>query len=150
MGPYLTTARKRECERRAVPHLALQADPAHVELDEFPGERQPESRALDLLVCRPHLPELLEDRLLILGRDADSGIRHGNLGDPLMHPGADINPAPLGGELQGVGEEVEEHLLDLSLVPTNYPHALINRFPNHYPPPHPPLPPPAQPISDTP
>ena len=29
-----------------------------------------------------HLPELLEDRLLILGRDADARIRHGHLRRP--------------------------------------------------------------------
>src|SRR5215831_17223741 len=38
-----------------------------MQLDELPGERQPESRPLDLLVRRAHLPELLEDRLLVLG-----------------------------------------------------------------------------------
>jgi hypothetical protein len=91
--------RERERERGAVPDLALHPDPAAMEFDELPGERQPEAGALDLLVCRPHLPELLEDRLLILGRDADPGIRHGHLGDLVMRPRADVNPPPLGGEL---------------------------------------------------
>src|SRR4030088_2226384 len=108
-----------------MPYLAFHPDLSPMELDELPGERQPESRALDLLVRRPHLPELLEDRLLILGRDADPGIRHGHLGDLVTHPGANVDLAPLGGELPGIGQEVKEHLLDLALVPANLPQPLI-------------------------
>src|SRR5713101_6032780 len=91
---FATAHRECEGEGRADADPARNPDPPAVELDELPGERQPESSAFDLLVCRPHLSELLEDRLLILGRDADSGIRHRNLGDLVMHPSADVNPAP--------------------------------------------------------
>ena len=37
-----------------------------MQLDKLAGESQPESGPLDFLVRRPHLPELLKDRLLIL------------------------------------------------------------------------------------
>ena len=40
-----------------------------MQLDELPGQGESEPGPLDLLVRRPHLPELLEDRLLILRRD---------------------------------------------------------------------------------
>jgi hypothetical protein len=43
-----------------------------------------------------------------------------------MHTGADVNPAPLWGELQGVGQEVQKHLLDLALVATNPPEPLVD------------------------
>jgi hypothetical protein len=35
---------------------------------------------------------------------------------PLVQRGPDVDPTPLGRELQGVGEEVQEDLLDLPLV----------------------------------
>ncbi len=79
-----------------------------VDLDELPGERQPEPRALDLLVGRPSRQ---------------------SLGDPVMHSGADVDPAPLEGELQGVGQEIHEHLLDLSLVREAPPAARRSRVP---------------------
>src|SRR5262244_3743523 len=98
--------RKRERERRAVPDLALHPDPPPVEFDELPRECEPEPRALHLLVRGPHLPELLEDRLLIFGGNADSGIRDGNLCRTVLQVGGDIDPPSLGGEFQGVGQEI--------------------------------------------
>src|SRR5262245_66563595 len=50
-----------------------------MQLYELPGQIQPEPCALDLLVRRPDLPELLEDRLLILRRNADPGVAHRHL-----------------------------------------------------------------------
>src|SRR3546814_3004539 len=43
----------------------------------------PEPGALDLLVACPDLPELLEDRFLVLGRDPDAGVGHRHLQPPL-------------------------------------------------------------------
>jgi hypothetical protein len=65
-----------------------------VELDELSRQRQSKSGALDLLVGRPHLPELLKDRLLILGRDADPGIAHCNLNGSVhrLRPNLDSPP----------------------------------------------------------
>jgi hypothetical protein len=62
--------------------LALQPDPPAAEYDELSGERQPEAGVLDLLVRRPHLPEVLENRLLIAGGDADTSIGDGPIGEP--------------------------------------------------------------------
>src|SRR5688500_17035937 len=59
--------RKRERERRAVADLALHPQTAAVQLDELSRQRESHSGALPLArVVRPHLPKLLEDRLLIL------------------------------------------------------------------------------------
>src|SRR5262249_39796828 len=76
--------RQRESERRSLAHLALHPDPPPVQFDELPGERQPKSSPLDLLVRRPHLPELLEDRLLILRGDAHAGVGDGDLGHAVV------------------------------------------------------------------
>src|SRR5262245_44083419 len=46
--------REGERERRPLSHLAVHPDPTPVQLDELPGQGQPEPRALDLLVCRAH------------------------------------------------------------------------------------------------
>src|SRR5262249_1826439 len=66
--------RQRERECRAHAQLALHPDPTPMQLDELPTEGQTQPSALHLLVCRPHLAELLEHRVLILRGDADTGI----------------------------------------------------------------------------
>jgi hypothetical protein len=50
-----------------------------VQLDELATEGQPQPGALHLLVRRPHLPELLEHRFLVLRGDADPGVVDGDL-----------------------------------------------------------------------
>src|SRR5260370_11076044 len=57
--------RERERECRADPHLTRHPDPSPVQLDELARARQAEPGALRLLVRRPHLPKLLEHRVLI-------------------------------------------------------------------------------------
>ena len=54
--------------------LAVDPDPAAVQLDEPLRERKPEAGALALLDACLGLLELLEDPLLILGRDAGTGV----------------------------------------------------------------------------
>src|SRR5215475_4539030 len=85
--------RQRERERRTLPHLALHPDPPPVQFDELARQRQPEAGPLDLLRRRPHLPELLEHRLLILGGDAYSRVSHGDLSHPVLKSGPDVDPA---------------------------------------------------------
>src|SRR5262249_46762736 len=71
---FATVHRNREGEHRALTELAVHPDPAPVQLDELPTQRQPEPRTLHLLRRRPNLTEPLEPRLLILLGDADPGI----------------------------------------------------------------------------
>src|SRR5215475_14432591 len=60
--------------------LALHRDPSAMQLNELAGQGQSKAGALHLHVRRPHLAELLEDRLLILGLDASPSVRDGDLG----------------------------------------------------------------------
>src|SRR5262245_268695 len=94
--------RQRERKRRAQAHLALHRNPATMQLDELARERQPEPSALHLLVCRTDLSELLEDRFLILRRDTDTRVGNRDLRYAFVDRRADIDPAALGRELQGV------------------------------------------------
>src|SRR5207248_640732 len=100
------SAWQREPEGRALSYLTLHPDPAAVEFDELPGERQPEPGAFGFLVCGAYLPKLLEHRGLIRRRDADARVRDGHFCDTIVQPGADVDPPPFGRELQGVGQEV--------------------------------------------
>src|SRR6516164_7456321 len=68
--------RQREGERRTHTHLALCPDLPTVEFHKLPAQGEPEARALDLLRRCPHLTELLEDLLLILGGNADPGVAY--------------------------------------------------------------------------
>ncbi len=44
------------------------------------------------------------------------------------HPRPYINAAALGGELQGVGEEVQEYLLDLALIASDLPQSFLDHL----------------------
>src|SRR5262249_27813443 len=103
--------RQRESEGRPPAYLALHPDPSAMQLNELPGQGQPEPGPLDLLVRRPDLPELLEDRLLVLRCDAYASIGDGDLCHAIVHRGADVDPAALQRELKGIGEQVQEDLL---------------------------------------
>src|SRR5262245_49158898 len=98
-----------------------------MQLDELASEGQPEPGALDLLVRRPNLAKLLKDRLLILRRDAYPAIADGHFRHALVHRGADIDPAALGRELERVGQQIQEHLLDLPLVGPDRAEILVDR-----------------------
>ena len=51
-----------------------------MQLDELARERQAQARAFALVQrVISHLPKLLEDRLVVLGRDPNAGISDGNL-----------------------------------------------------------------------
>src|SRR5262249_55420727 len=76
--------RQRKRERRALAQLTLHPDPTAVQLNELPTQGEAQPGALDLLVRRPHLPELLEHRLLILRGDADPGVADGDLDEPVL------------------------------------------------------------------
>src|SRR4030095_12845202 len=93
----------REPEGRAVTQLALDPDLAAVQLDELPAEGQAEPGALDLLLRRPHLPELLEHRLLILRCYADPSVADRHLHEAILRHCRDLDLPALRRELDGVG-----------------------------------------------
>src|SRR4030095_2181784 len=116
LGSRLYSERQRERERRALADLTLHPDPTAVQLDELARQGEPEPGALCLLLGAPDLPELLEHRVLVLGGDADAGVDHRYFSFLLAPRGVDIYPAPVGGELHGVGQQVEQDLFSLALV----------------------------------
>src|SRR5215475_15787948 len=97
-----------------------------MQLNELPGQGQSEPGSLDLLVCCAYLPELIEDRLLILRGDAHAGVGDGDLGHAVAHGAAHVDPAALRRELEGVGEQVQEDLLHLAFVAPDQAHAVVN------------------------
>jgi hypothetical protein len=79
--------------------------------------RQAEAGAFLLpRIVAPHLAELLEDGRLVLGGDPDTAVGDGDFDRPIRQPGLDADPAPFRGELDRIGKEVEQDLLDLALV----------------------------------
>src|SRR5262249_54147413 len=74
--------RNREGERRAFALLALQPDPSAVEFHKLPAQGEPEPRSFYLLGRRPHLAELFEHLVLILGGNADPGVADSYLHGP--------------------------------------------------------------------
>src|SRR4029453_4016133 len=86
--------RDREGEGGAHAQLALHPDPPTVQFDELPAQGQSQSRALDLLVRRPHLTELLEHRLLILRGDADASIADGDFNQAVLWRRSHPAPPP--------------------------------------------------------
>src|SRR6185436_10172983 len=104
-------------ERRALTGLALDPDLAAVQLDELAGQGQAQAGALVLArVVRSDLAELLEDGLVVLGRDADAGVGDRDLGRAVGHRGPDLDAAPFWRELHRVRQQVHQYLLDLALV----------------------------------
>src|SRR5262249_13426422 len=114
-GSTLTPDGQRERKRRALSQLALHRHPSVMEFDELSSEREPEPGTFDLLVCCPHLAELLEDRFLVLRRDTYTSVGDRDLGYAFVHRSADVDPTTRGRELKGVGQEIQEDLLDLAL-----------------------------------
>src|SRR6266404_6461285 len=108
--------RQGEREGRAAADRALYPDAPAVERDELPGQGESEPGALDGAARGAHLAELLEHRLVVLGRDADPGVGDRDLDRVVPERGPHVDAPAFRGELEGVGEQVEEHLLHLALV----------------------------------
>ena len=83
--------------------------------------RQPKTRALLLRSSPAALLERLEDPFLVLGGHADAGVGHRDHKFGALAVGADADAAAVGGELHGVGEQVEDHLLESELVGVDRP-----------------------------
>src|SRR5205807_6059800 len=112
-----TRSRNAEDERTAHSWRTLDVEGTLVQLGEAPteGEAQPSPF---LLAARPlvELLELLEDELEVGGGHADPGIAYTNLDlcPVLFTQQGDV--AAGGGELDPIGEEVDEDLLELGRV----------------------------------
>ena len=88
-----------------------------MQLDELLRERQPEPGALPRFrEPATELLKLVEDPLLILGRDPDPAVLHGYLQLPAHAPSGYIYSAAGRRELHRVGQQVEEHLLELAFI----------------------------------
>ena len=113
-------------ERAALAGGAAEADFAAQHPGDFTADRQPQARAAVLAAGRPvRLLERLEDDLLLFGRDADAGVANAEgehrLGmvEPLVlrapppaHRRDLQRHTPALGELEGVGQQVLENLLE--------------------------------------
>jgi hypothetical protein len=105
-------------ERGSASELALHGDVASEQLRQLPGEGEAEPGPLEPpLQGVLDLPELAEDPLLVLGSDADPGVRHRehHAASSSATGGRHADLAPLR-ELERVGDEVAEDLRDLGLV----------------------------------
>ena len=86
-----------------------------MEFDELAGKRQAEPGALDLLAFRGLL-ELFEDRLDVFGSDSGTGIADRDFDVSVSEPRRDLNVSFRRGELDRVGNEVENDLTDAPFV----------------------------------
>ena len=87
-----------------------------MQLDDAPGDRKAQARAALLARARAvDLLELLEDALLVLGRDADAGVGHRDQEAAVLDLGPDAHGAGLG-ELDRVADQVHQHLGEPALV----------------------------------
>src|SRR5262245_6279478 len=118
--------RQRERERRAHTLLTLHPDSTTVELHKLPAQGESQARALHLLGRRPHLAELLEDLLLILGSDADSGVADGDLHESILGHCADFDPSTFGRELDGIRQQVQDDLPNLPFIGVNLTKPVID------------------------
>jgi hypothetical protein len=98
-----------------------------MQLDELPRQSQAEPGAFHLLGRRPHLAELLEDGLLVLWRDADSGVADRHFHASVARHRPDIDPACFGCELDRIRQQIQHDLPDLPLVCPNLAQPLVDR-----------------------
>ena len=104
-------------ERAALPRFALEPDVPAVEPCEAARQCQAQTGArLGAPDSRVNLLELVEDALLVLFVNADAGVGERNLDRVRKATRLDRDHAALGSELDGVGREVEQHLLHLAGV----------------------------------
>src|SRR5439155_22697650 len=93
--------------------VAVRLDAAAVHLDQVAGDGQPEAQSAVLLRDRRvALVKALEDVGQDVGGDADPGVPHDDLGVVSRAPGDHRHTAAVGGELDRVGEQVLEDLLE--------------------------------------
>src|SRR5262245_2251035 len=116
-----------ERKRRSATHLALDPQATAVELHKLSRQREAQTRALALPLGVAYLAELLEDRLLVRWRDADAGVDDRHLDSAVRGQRAHVDPATLGREFHCVGQQIQEHLLELALVGDDVLERLVDR-----------------------
>src|SRR5215467_10913694 len=97
-----------------------------MELHKLSAQGEPKPRTFDLLRRRAHLAELLEDLFLILCGNTDPRVADRDLHRPILWHCADFNAPTLGRELDRIGQEVQNDLTDLALIPLNLSQPLID------------------------
>lgn len=98
-----------------------------MELHELLRQCQPQSGPLNLVrIIRADLAELFKYFWLVFGRDPDPGIADGDFYCPVHPPGIDPDSAAFGRELHRVGQQVQEYLLDLALIPDIFAKPFVN------------------------
>ena len=112
---------RREPELRPAPLLADQADPATHQLGQLLRDREPQPGAAVPARGRGvGLRELLEQRLLVLGRDADARVLHRDVQqDVVLRLRRETDPhgdLAVVGELEGIAGEIGEHLAEPTRV----------------------------------
>src|SRR5262249_57063317 len=101
-----------ERERGPLADPALDPDPPPVQLHELLGQRQSEPGALLFAgIIPPDLAELLEDRRLVFGRNADACVADRDRDDALGRCGGDADPASLRGGLPRRGPAGQPRVL---------------------------------------
>src|SRR6266550_6490743 len=120
--PIRASRLNREVERKeaAFAHLAAHANIASVQNREAAGERQ--SKASTLLLAagaRFDLLEFLEYSVDVLLGDPDAGVGDHHLQSIHSLRGANGHGPTGGSELDGIGDKVEDHLLQLDLIREN-------------------------------
>src|SRR5262249_54246253 len=106
---------------------AFDPEAAAVELDQPSGEREAESGAFGPLAVR-RLFELLEDRLELLWRDAGAGIGDGDFDPAFVEPGGEVYATRGRGELDRVGQEIEDNLAHATPVGSDRDLLRVGRY----------------------
>src|SRR5688500_16229608 len=117
--PPRRALRRRQRQREGAPiaRYALRREVAPHPSREVAADREAEPHSLRL-ARQPliDLHERLEDARELVRRDADAGIPHRDRDASLPLPAADTDLAPFLGELDRVGQQVEQDLLQLLVV----------------------------------
>src|SRR5262249_31172008 len=102
-SPGIGARGNRERERRSMTDRAFHPQTAAVELDELSRQREAETCTLAFARGVAYLAELLEDCLLVLWRDTDSGVRDRYLDGAVRAKRPNVDSAAVGRELHRVG-----------------------------------------------